>query len=79
MTLYVFLLFVVFQLGAATTTPPPPPAAVVVPPAPGSPFHLAIPVNSIEKARAFYGGVLGLEEGRRSEDKWQDYSLKGMR
>jgi extradiol dioxygenase family protein len=25
----------------------------------------------------FYGEVLGLKEGRRSEDKWQDYSLHG--
>lgn len=46
-------------------------------PAPGSPFHLAIPVHSIEEARAFYGGVLGLVEGRRDEKKWQDYSLFG--
>ena len=25
----------------------------------------------------FYGKILGLKEGRRSEDKWQDYSLAG--
>jgi extradiol dioxygenase family protein len=25
----------------------------------------------------FYGNILGLKEGRRSEDKWQDYSLNG--
>ncbi len=25
----------------------------------------------------FYGGILGLKEGRRSENKWQDYSLHG--
>lgn len=25
----------------------------------------------------FYGSILGLKEGRRSEDKWQDYSLYG--
>ncbi len=25
----------------------------------------------------FYGNVLGLKEGRRSENKWQDYSLGG--
>jgi hypothetical protein len=46
-------------------------------PAPGSPFHLAIPVRSIPEARDFYGGILGLAEGRRSGDKWQDYSLYG--
>ena len=26
------------------------------------PFHLAFPVTSLEKARAFYGGLLGLTE-----------------
>lgn len=46
-------------------------------PAPGSPFHLAIPVHSMSRARQFYGDLLGLREGRRSEDKWQDYSLNG--
>jgi hypothetical protein len=29
-------------------------------------FHLAIPVSDLEAARAFYGGVLGLVEGRSS-------------
>lgn len=33
------------------------------------PFHLAIPVHNLEKAKEFYGGVLGLKEGRSSE-KW---------
>ena len=47
------------------------------PPAPGNPFHLAIPVHSIPEARKFYGGILGLKEGRRAGDKWQDYSLYG--
>lgn len=28
-------------------------------------------------ARSFYGEILGLPEGRRSEEKWQDYSLNG--
>ena len=46
-------------------------------PAPGSPFHLAIPVHSMSEARNFYGGILGLKEGRRCDDKWQDYSLFG--
>lgn len=31
----------------------------------------------MHEARQFYGGVLGLVEGRRSGDKWQDYSLFG--
>jgi extradiol dioxygenase family protein len=39
-------------------------------------FHLAFPVNDLEKARAFYGGVLGCEEGRSSEC-WIDFNLFG--
>jgi len=31
----------------------------------------------MKEARSFYGDLLGLSEGRRSEDKWQDYSLFG--
>ena len=45
-------------------------------PAPGAPFHLALPVHCMDAARAFYGGILGLEEGRSSV-KWQDYSIYG--
>ncbi len=45
-------------------------------PAPGTPFHLAMPVHNLEIAKAFYGGVLGCAEGR-SSTKWQDYSLGG--
>jgi len=41
-----------------------------------SPFHLAFPVHSLAEARKFYGGVLGLEEGRSSA-RWIDYSLFG--
>ena len=41
-----------------------------------APFHHAFPVHSIEEARKFYGGVLGLEEGRSSA-RWIDYSLFG--
>lgn len=41
-----------------------------------APFHLAFPVRDLEEARAFYGGVLGCEEGR-SSDHWIDYSLYG--
>lgn len=41
------------------------------------PFHLAIPVHDLTKAREFYGGIMQLSEGRRSGSKWQDYSLAG--
>jgi extradiol dioxygenase family protein len=40
------------------------------------PFHLAFPVHDLAVARAFYGGVLGLPEGR-SADTWVDYDLFG--
>ena len=40
------------------------------------PFHLAIPVSNIEKARDFYGNLLGFEEGRSSE-KWIDWNFYG--
>lgn len=40
------------------------------------PFHLAFPVTSLEKARAFYGGLLGCPEGR-SSDEWVDFDLYG--
>ena len=36
-----------------------------------SPFHLAIPVYDLPAARAFYGKVFGLQEGR-SSDRWVD-------
>lgn len=39
-------------------------------------FHLAFPVNDLESAREFYGGVLGCEEGRSSEH-WVDFNLYG--
>ena len=39
-------------------------------------FHLAFPVDDLEKARAFYGGVLGCPEGRSSED-WIDFDFYG--
>lgn len=39
-------------------------------------FHLAFPVNDLEAARAFYGGVLGCPEGR-SSDMWIDFDLFG--
>ena len=53
------------------------PFAIGATPAPGTPFHLAVPVHSMKEAREFYGGVLQLEEGRRDGEKWQDYSLFG--
>lgn len=40
------------------------------------PFHLAFPVTSLDKARAFYGGLLGCPEGR-SSDTWVDFDLQG--
>jgi len=39
-------------------------------------FHLAFPVTSLAKARAFYGGVLGCREGRSAED-WVDFDFYG--
>lgn len=41
-----------------------------------SPFHLAIPVDDLEKARAFYGGVFGCSEGR-SAAHWVDFDFFG--
>jgi hypothetical protein len=38
-------------------------------PAPGNPFHLALPVHNMALARDFYGSMLGLVEGRRADDK----------
>lgn len=40
------------------------------------PFHLAIPVHDIDAARHFYGGVLGLGQGR-SDVRWADWNLAG--
>lgn len=39
-------------------------------------FHLAFPVNDLDAAREFYGGVLECEEGR-SSDRWIDFNLFG--
>jgi extradiol dioxygenase family protein len=39
-------------------------------------FHLAIPVDDLGRARAFYGGVLGLSEGR-SASSWVDWNFYG--
>ncbi len=40
------------------------------------PFHLAIPVDDIEKARQFYGGLLGCAQGR-SDRHWIDWDFYG--
>jgi uncharacterized protein len=45
-------------------------------PAVRPPFHLAVPVDDLAKAEAFYGGVLGLPRGRSSE-AWIDWNLGG--
>ncbi len=41
-----------------------------------APFHLAIPVNDLAAARAFYGDLLGCTQGR-SSDHWIDWNLYG--
>ena len=40
------------------------------------PFHLAIPVNDLEKSRDFYKNIIGCKEGR-SSDHWVDFNLFG--
>lgn len=40
------------------------------------PFHLAFPVHDLEEARGFYGGAMGCEEGRSSEE-WIDFNFHG--
>ena len=40
------------------------------------PFHLAIGVNDLAAARAFYGRLLGCAEGR-SSDTWVDFDFFG--
>jgi extradiol dioxygenase family protein len=39
-------------------------------------FHLAIPVDDLEAARAFYGDLLGCRLGRESE-RWIDFDFFG--
>jgi uncharacterized protein len=39
-------------------------------------FHLAIPVDDLDAAEQFYGGVLGCPAGRRAE-RWIDWDLHG--
>ena len=40
------------------------------------PFHLAFPVHDLAAARAFYGELMGCEEGR-SSDHWIDFNFYG--
>ena len=40
------------------------------------PFHLAFPVCDLAEARAFYGELLGCDEGR-SADEWVDFDFFG--
>ena len=40
------------------------------------PFHLAFPVDDLDTARVFYGGLLGCREGR-SAAHWVDFDLHG--
>ena len=40
------------------------------------PFHLAVFVHDLAKAREFYSGLLGCTEGRSSET-WVDFNLFG--
>ncbi|MCW5960299.1 MAG: VOC family protein [Pyrinomonadaceae bacterium] len=39
-------------------------------------FHYAFPVKDLNESREFYGGILGCEEGRSSEN-WIDFNLFG--
>jgi extradiol dioxygenase family protein len=41
-----------------------------------TPFHLAIPVNDLSAARAFYSQTLGCSEGRSAES-WVDFNFQG--
>ena len=40
------------------------------------PFHLAFPVDDLEKTRDFYTKTLGCKEGR-SSDRWIDFDMYG--
>jgi uncharacterized protein len=43
---------------------------------PLTPFHIAFPVDNLDAARSFYGGLLGCPEGRSSA-QWIDFDLFG--
>ena len=40
------------------------------------PFHLAFPVDNLDKTREFYTAILGCKEGR-SSDRWIDFDMYG--
>ena len=40
------------------------------------PFHLAFPVDNLDKTREFYTKILGCNEGR-SSDRWIDFDMYG--
>lgn len=40
------------------------------------PFHLAVPVRDLDECRAFYGELLGCDQGRSSDD-WIDWNFFG--
>jgi len=41
-----------------------------------TPFHIAFPVDDLDRARTFYGTTLGCPEGR-SSTQWIDFNLFG--
>jgi len=41
-----------------------------------TPFHLAIPIDNLDNAEAFYGDLLGCEKGRSCE-QWIDWNFFG--
>lgn len=40
-------------------------------------FHLAIPVDDLEAARGFYGGVMQCPQGREDPGHWIDFNFRG--
>jgi hypothetical protein len=65
------------SLDESPVTPAPETAsAAITDPSARPAFHLAIPVDDLAAADAFYGGVLGLPKGR-SSDTWIDWNLAG--
>ncbi len=58
------------------TTAPGATGEAITDPAVRPAFHLAIPVDDLAAADAFYGGVLGLPKGRSSYT-WIDWNLAG--
>ena len=41
-----------------------------------TPFHIALQVRDIDEAKLFYGGLLGLHQGR-SDENWVDFNMFG--